>query len=298
MLFIVFFVQMTDAKKRNYVTGNGFKACADYIVENFSHHFTPEDVPAKSIIYIEVDSLGYFFNAIFPRIQNPIILISHNGDMPAPGAFATYLDDPRIIIWFGQNCDTTGHQKFYPIPIGIANARWKHGNTAVFDRILDNLPTEKARKKNNTQLQRIYINFSPETNPIRLSLHKKMHGKSFVSCCIPHRRLDAYLAEMAEHRYTLSPFGNGLDCHRTWEALLVGSLPIVQSSTLDPLYKELPVIIVQNREDITLAFLNKKYSQMQKTKHNFAKLYMDYWINIIKEYASLPSNITPTQIQD
>ncbi len=41
-----------------------------------------------------------------------------------------------------------------------------------------------------------------------------------------------------------SPVGNGRDCHRTWELLFFGVVPIVRTSTLDALYDNLPVIIV------------------------------------------------------
>ena len=30
--------------------------------------------------------------------------------------------------------------------------------------------------------------------------------------------------------FVLSPFGNGMDCHRTWEALSLGSIPIIKGN--------------------------------------------------------------------
>ena len=42
----------------------------------------------------------------------------------------------------------------------------------------------------------------------------------------------------------MSPQGNGLDCHRTWEALILKTIPIVRTSSLDPLYEGLPVVVV------------------------------------------------------
>ena len=50
------------------------------------------------------------------------------------------------------------------------------------------------------------------------------------------------------YAFELSPSGNGLDCHRTYEAIILNTIPIVRSNTLDPIYKEhdLPVVIVLN----------------------------------------------------
>jgi hypothetical protein len=291
---------------RHYITGNGFKALADYIIKDATPTFTPETVPAKSIIYIRTNLLGYFFNTIFPRIQHPVILISHNSDMPAPGVFASYLNDPRIIMWFGQNCDITQHPKFFPIPIGIPNPTYnqidmpaKHGDTSIFDRVLDALAK-------NTPIQRqskLYLNFSPNNNPIRMHLYKLFDKKDFITSEAGKnfakyramRNLMPYLSTMSKHRYTLSPFGAGLDCYRTWEALLVGSMPVVKTSTLDPLYKDLPVIIVDEWEDITLPFLNKKYDEMQTKIFNREKLFMDYWVRLIKWYASSDNTNTNSQ---
>eukprot|EP00543_Licmophora_paradoxa_P004713 CAMPEP_0202451842 /NCGR_PEP_ID=MMETSP1360-20130828/10182_1 /ASSEMBLY_ACC=CAM_ASM_000848 /TAXON_ID=515479 /ORGANISM="Licmophora paradoxa, Strain CCMP2313" /LENGTH=186 /DNA_ID=CAMNT_0049070505 /DNA_START=358 /DNA_END=918 /DNA_ORIENTATION=+ len=53
-----------------------------------------------------------------------------------------------------------------------------------------------------------------------------------------------------KYRYGVSPFGYGLDCYRTWEMLWMGMIPIVRSSSLDSLYRRLPVIIVQDYNDL------------------------------------------------
>ena len=54
-----------------------------------------------------------------------------------------------------------------------------------------------------------------------------------------------------EHPFVLSPHGHGLDCHRTWQVLLLGSFPIVASSSLDSVYDGLPVVIVSRWEDLS-----------------------------------------------
>ena len=42
----------------------------------------------------------------------------------------------------------------------------------------------------------------------------------------------------------VSTHGNGLDCHRTWEMLFYGMIPIVKTSSLDVLYRNLSVVVV------------------------------------------------------
>ncbi|CAK9049128.1 unnamed protein product [Durusdinium trenchii] len=39
--------------------------------------------------------------------------------------------------------------------------------------------------------------------------------------------------------FVAAPWGHGLDTHRVWEALMMGSVPVVLSSPLDVLYEQL-----------------------------------------------------------
>lgn len=175
-------------------------------------------------------------------------------------------------MWFGQNKDITCHPKFTGIPIGIANIEWPHGNQAVFNAVLDTLEANPLSKR-----EQVYINFSPSTNPQRQVVFNLLKDKSF-SFIASNKSIGSYLQEMAHFRYVISPFGNGLDCHRTWEALYMGCIPVVTTSTLDSLYEDLPVIILKDWLEISLERLQEKSKHLSFNKE---KIYMDYWINAI-----------------
>lgn len=87
----------------------------------------------------------------------------------------------------------------------------------------------------------------------------------------------------------LSPRGNGLDCHRTWEALYLGAVPVIESSVLDPLYADMPVIIVRRWEDVTERLLRSAYEDIRSGRrgHNRAKLTSTYWQAIIEQERAL-----------
>eukprot|EP01084_Bolivina_argentea_P293990 505758_1 len=95
--------------------------------------------------------------------------------------------------------------------------------------------------------------------------------------------------ERSKYVFLLSPIGNGLDCHRTWEALLFGHIVIVQSSPLDSLYikHDLPVVIVDDYTNINQSMLEIWYELYKdKTSLNSYetryKLTNEYWINYMK----------------
>ena len=68
------------------------------------------------------------------------------------------------------------------------------------------------------------------------------------------KRLNTW-ENQSKYAFVLSPHGNGLDCHRTWEALCLGCIPIVKTSAIDYLYEDLPVLIVKEWFDITKEIL-------------------------------------------
>ena len=86
------------------------------------------------------------------------------------------------------------------------------------------------------------------------------------------------------YAFVISPHGNGLDCHRTWEALCIGCIPIVKTSGLDPLYEDLPVLIVNDWSLVNQELLNKTIIKFKDIKFNYNKLTLKYWMNKIRAY--------------
>jgi hypothetical protein len=86
---------------------------------------------------------------------------------------------------------------------------------------------------------------------------------------------------MKNYTFILSPFGNGMDCHRTWEALCLGCIPILNAPNFKELFKNLPVLFVDNWKDINQELLDKTIEQFKNTNFNYSKLTLDYWKNII-----------------
>jgi hypothetical protein len=86
----------------------------------------------------------------------------------------------------------------------------------------------------------------------------------------------------SQFQYVLSPHGAGLDCHRTWEALLLGCVPIIKKSSIDDLFTDLPVITVDDWDEIHPGFLERATAELEKKTINTEKLYMNYWKSRIK----------------
>jgi len=87
--------------------------------------------------------------------------------------------------------------------------------------------------------------------------------------------------------FVLSPRGGGYDCHRTWEALLLGCIPILKSSGLDPLFEGLPVLLVKDWSDLTKDRLVQFLIQHSLKSYQKEKLKLSYWVEQFRQKAQL-----------
>ena len=73
-----------------------------------------------------------------------------------------------------------------------------------------------------------------------------------------------------------------VDVYRVWEALLVGTIPIVFDSSIREIYDDLPILVIDSFDKLNEEYLNAKYEEIiSRTDYKFEKLYMDYWSDII-----------------
>jgi len=91
---------------------------------------------------------------------------------------------------------------------------------------------------------------------------------------------------LSRYKFILSPRGAGLDCHRTWEAMYVGTIPIVLSSSIDSIYEGLPVLIIKSWDEITESFLERKYKELMDKECDVSKMFMEYWTSRINDGCS------------
>ena len=255
-----------------YITGLGFKSIAHYVLDK-ENTFDPEAINKKSIIFVIISKLKDFFENYHPKIRFPYILITHNHFSGAPAELSNFLEDEKIIHWFTKNPTIINHPKLTGIPIGIPNNYLERGNPIIFSSVR-NLKISKRFT--------IYMNFSIDTSPEeRTKVYELFADNKFVLSKQPTLSIDEYLIDLKLSKFSLSPRGMGLDCHRTWEAILMGCIPIVLTSALDPIFQDLPVLIVKKWEDCNEDCLYKFLNQKKQFK--LQKIYIDYWLNLIMD---------------
>lgn len=238
--------------------------------------FNPEEVEAGSVIFSTAYGIEKFLEEVHPRIKNPYILVTiYYG--PVFG-IRKYVEDPKIIAWFGMaNREAITYDKFTVIPIGVLRDEGiferRHQENAVFKQL-------RAQPKPDM----LYVNFTVHEGRYdgRGDIYNLFRDKPF-SKVSGRQSFSQYMQDMARCKFTISPEGDMHDCYRHWEAMLVGSIPVVHRSPLDAAFEDLPVVIVDDYREVTEEFLQKKYEEMNGKQYNMRKLYMQYWVDRIND---------------
>jgi hypothetical protein len=242
------------------------------------------DLRDGAVVYIRSNVLDRFFAEAFPQIQARILLVTATGDWGTPGSHRRHLDDPRILRWFGENCDLgIPHPKYEAIPLAFADPHHPYGDQTVLMRVHRHMPP--IREKPLTAHGSFHLRMShPERHRVWEIVR---HSPGVV---LEPRRIPAELlwVHHANHAFAISPRGSGRDCHRTWEALMLRTIPIVMTSPLDPVYAGFPVVIVEDWREITPEAMARWRQERQDgfTASMFRRLTIDHWAERIRGAAS------------
>lgn len=86
---------------------------------------------------------------------------------------------------------------------------------------------------------------------------------------------EIYFSTLPNVKFLISPEGNGIDCHRTYEALLAGAIPIVEDHPgIRAKYEGCPVLFTKDYSEITEEYLRNIYMQWLDRSWDFSKLFL------------------------
>jgi len=221
----------------------------------------------KSLIFCYTHILNNLNELIttLKSLQNPFKLIFHNSDGDFNDKHLTLFDKlPLLLCIFTQNMNVN-HEKVFPLPIGLANTQWKHGNPKIHQELYT-MHIEKIKD--------IYFNFSKNTNSKeRNKCYNEVIQKGIKwNNSLPYKE---YLIELKRHKYAICPEGNGIDTHRFWECLYMRTIPICLKNNITQYYSDLfPVVILDNWSELSVSNLLQSYKELYK-KFNGSNEYLD-----------------------
>lgn len=272
------------------------------------------DIRDGELVWVRLSWLKAFANQILPRVRARFVLVTGDSDSCVPSEVMTearsILNCNNVVHWYAQNYDATmPSERISPIPIGIdfhmlaERAVWGE-EVALPAKQEETLESIRERLLPLARrIPKVYVDFAWQQSwglrhyrryhPLkgtkfhgnRRKIARKMRQNDLAFCQSgPLRRSDMWI-ERGRYAFVLSPHGMGLDCHRTWEALALGHIVLVPSSSLDPLYVDLPVVALKSWDEITPDALAKWISLHDHGAGTPEKLKSEYWIEQMRTAA-------------
>ena len=237
--------------------------------------------------------LDYLAKHISKVKENKIIVIG-DGDDPIPSSynketFEKILNNKFIKKIFIQNYDTSiKHRKLVHYPIGLDLHSPKFLLDFNYQQKI-NFYLETRNSSVSYIINKIYCDSHlSNSHPSRKEMYEKIKKNQYIDFQSEKLDIKEIIKKYRSYRFVLSPRGNGLDCHRTWELFLLGCIVITTTSPLDNMWKEnnLPVVILKDYNELNDIHLNlrlefwlKKYKDYTQLENIIPKFKNSYWLN-------------------
>lgn len=213
-----------------------------------------------------------------PPPSSETLIITGHSDFPIVDSL---LDAYPRATWWGTNKQCA---RAHAIPLGITN----NTDESNLHPIYGNLDVMVEVASNPREIRNlVYMNFLTRTYPTeRRPLWDMFADKTWVTVGTPvstYEGRKCFLEEIRNHSFVLCPRGYGVDTHRLWETLYMGSIPIVRRDIAHSDWTDLPILFVDAWEEVTEEFLRREEQRIRNTEWNWRKLHVQYWIESISD---------------
>jgi hypothetical protein len=238
------------------------------------------------ICYIKTDLLYNSWNSMIWRnnihtLKPSKVWITGHSD---------YSIDNSLFNKYQHNCDTwftinkdVDNKKIHALPLGITNFTNESGLHPIYGNI-DIMFDVLSQPRDIKNL--VYLNFNIYTyRDERQICYNMFYNKPYVTVGEIINTLEGrarYLKEIRDHKFVLCPRGNGIDTHRLWETLYMGSIPIVKRCCAMNEFTDLPILFIDDWSEVDNEdFLENKYKEITGLTWNLDKIKFSYWKKLI-----------------
>lgn len=267
-------------RPHDFISGDSFKDRADEELREsswrellFNAYENPSEskvfflpgAPKSSISFDMIEQVLREKSWEFPNIS----LIMHNGDLFPHHAKVEEVSyrfkSIYSVNWLGNS------PKVFPLPIGLENEGY------LVNGVLSDYLTMSTRKVQFSERKYDFLAcFSIHTNPSErtdaLFHAKKLKNALIVDSPITPRQ---YRELLLNCKFVISPPGNGVDCHRTWESQFLGAVPVVKRSFWPFKDHKLPVKVIGDWDELK----EVTSGSVDYFDTSLDKLKLNYWLN-------------------
>ena len=282
--------ELSRAKPSSFplVSGDGFRAMSDYVIEK-EMTVSPYRRSVRSLIFLDLSEierailegfgqgpLGTFFRLVEMQEVPPVVIL-HNGDvLPSDEILGSVLSSSHAVYSVNVVEEAPG---LTALPLGLENLfRNRNGRLQDFSMGFEALYPESER----TLL--LFGSFAVENNRGPRLKAAEALGKSRFGWSEKRFTAREHRGILAKSKFVIYPPGRGVDCHRTWEAIYSGAVPVIlEGSLATSLAENLPILAVPSYD----AFLELQDSELDDLyesirKKPTEKALLPYWISEIE----------------
>jgi len=273
-----------NIEKDDFINGgNGYMDFSDFFMISDKTPFNLNILKNDAIIFCKYEYLNNLFQNIRFSKRN-YILITHLSDYHINEQIFT--KKPVCIKKWYASAANFDHPDLIPIPVGFSIRYnypvWPETFKEKETWFIENADSLKLIEKNEDV---VYCNYTIDNlRPPRHLVMSKME-KNGVKCYMPSKQIsdvewgsglsyeDCY-RDMAKYKFIASPPGNGIDAHRTWDALVIKHI----------IFKnyDLPILQVNDYSEVTNSLLKNYLEYYDNHQFDYEPLKLSYWKNKIK----------------
>lgn len=238
-----------------YLTGDSYFYSCQFYFESEKLHRVPSRQPRQQkdkSLFVKISDLESFIVFLEENSgedYSDFALVLHNGDNTISKNFLDLLAI-RFRKIFAVNLFEDA-QSFSPIPIGLENCNYfTNGVPADFNKLIKS-GLKAVEDRTTLLLESFSLQTNLEERETCTSIAAQL-GRTQLQQASPLE----YRTALTESKFVLSPAGNGFDCHRTWEAMYLGAIPILRRAHWPFININLPVLLVDEWEDLLKIDLN------------------------------------------
>lgn len=233
------------------------------------------EIKENDVLFSHSEVVDILFKLLkkFSEFKN-LKLITHQSDRTIDQQL--FSKKPKNVSgWYSPNINYNT-EGLFSIPIGVNNFY----NENFFSKKIQNDFFLNRRNKEKNEI--VYVNFTLDTN----SKHRKKALEFAKQLENKNRYIDLnkdsykYYENISKSKFTLAPWGNGIDTHRFWEALYLGSIPITLKHIHYEKFSNLPAILLNDYSELTINNLKKQNQNFEPSEIKI--LDINYWFKVIK----------------
>jgi hypothetical protein len=198
-----------------------------------------------------------------------VVLLIHNGDhIPS---LETFLSCHRrfkhiyCVNWLHNISNIS------PLPIGLENMSYMRNG----------VPRDFQKPQKFKKDIELLVSFSDHTNPAeRLNARQEAMILGSAAFVPPNATPKLYRDLVSRSKFVISPPGNGPDCHRTWEAIYLGAIPIVKRNFWPFHNVLLPVAVVDRWDQMSEIVTTSGYFQ-SKSVSELNELFLQDFADVV-----------------